>query len=325
MLHQWPAAAPARALAIVATSPAAPNAPVPQATATPTRTPTPVNIGNFIWSDLNGNGIQNAGEPGLAGVTVQLWTPNKATLLDAATTDDQGKYTVTAPLPGDYRVRVVLPAGGVFTLKDQGVDDMVDSDINTAGGDFGFTEIFTLASNVISTTIFDAGIYLPTTPTPTRTPTPISLGNFIWHDLNGDGVQTAGEPGIGGVTVQLWNSAKTELLASATSNSGGIYLLIAPLAGDYRIRVVAPPGASFALKGQGAATLDSDINRVGADVGFTEIFTIGSNVISINSIDAGLLNVQPSPTPTETATSQATPTQTATPSTAKIYLPLAQR
>ena len=40
--------------------------------ATATRTPTPVNIGNFIWDDLDSDGIQDVGEPGLPGITVQL-------------------------------------------------------------------------------------------------------------------------------------------------------------------------------------------------------------------------------------------------------------
>jgi hypothetical protein len=30
------------------------------------------SLGDFVWIDLNGNGIQNAGEPGLNGVTVNL-------------------------------------------------------------------------------------------------------------------------------------------------------------------------------------------------------------------------------------------------------------
>ena len=32
----------------------------------------PVTIGDFVWNDTNGNGIQDAGEPGISGVTVTL-------------------------------------------------------------------------------------------------------------------------------------------------------------------------------------------------------------------------------------------------------------
>jgi len=32
---------------------------------------------------------------------------------------------------------------------------------------------------------------------------PVSIGSFIWQDVNGDGIQDASEPGISGVLVDL--------------------------------------------------------------------------------------------------------------------------
>jgi hypothetical protein len=293
---------------------------LPPGSPTPTRTPTPINIGNFVWNDLNGNGVQNAGEPGLVGITVQLWNAAKTDLIDSAVTNASGSYAVTAPVPGDYRIRVLLPAGAIFTLKDQGGDNQLDSDINPSGADSGFTDIFNLANNVISTTIMDAGIRPPPgSPTPTRTPTPINIGNFVWNDLNSNGVQNAGEPGLNGITVQLWNAAKTQLLDSAVTNSNGGYSVVAPLPGDYRIRVLAPTGAIFTLKDQGGDDLlDSDINWIGDDTGFSDAFTLASNVISITRMDAGLRNVPATPTMTATSTRTATPV----PGPEKAFLPL---
>jgi hypothetical protein len=277
----------------------------PPGSPTPTRTPTPINIGNFVWNDLDGDGIQDTGEPGLNGITVQLWNAAKTQLIDSAVTNASGIYAVTAPVPGDYRIRVVLPgAGYIFTLKDQGGDDLKDSDINWIGSDTGFSDIFNLASNVISITTKDAGIRPPPgSPTPTRTPTPINIGNFVWNDLNGNGIQDSGEPGLNGITVQLWNAAKTQLIDSAVTSASGIYALTAPLPGDYRIRVLAPTGAIFTLKDQGGDdTGDSDINWIGDDAGFSDVFNLASNVISITKMDAGLRNVPATPTMTATAT-----------------------
>ena len=53
--------------------------------ATSTRTPTPINLGNFVWDDLDADGVQDAGEPGVVGVTVQLWDPALTALIDSAT------------------------------------------------------------------------------------------------------------------------------------------------------------------------------------------------------------------------------------------------
>ena len=111
-------------------------------------------------------------------------------------------------------MRVVLPsAGDQFSPKDNAAaGDQLDSDINPSGASLGFTDIYTFASNLISITTIDAGLIVFRTPTPTRTPTPINVGNFVWDDLDQDGRQDAGEPGLAGITVQLWNGAKTQLL-----------------------------------------------------------------------------------------------------------------
>jgi hypothetical protein len=68
--------------------------------------------------------------------------------------------------------------------------------------------------------------------------------------------------------------------------------LIAPLPGDYRIRVVLPNESdTFSPKDQagGDDQLDSDINPNGANLGFTDVYTFGSNLISITTIDAGII------------------------------------
>lgn len=279
---------------------------------TPTRTPTPINIGNFVWDDRDHDGRQDVGENGLAGVTVQLWNASKTALIDSTVTNASGSYTLIAPIPGDYRVRVLLPAASdQFSPKDAIEDDLLDSDINPTGVNSGFTDIITLPSNVISTTKWDAGIIKFYTPTPTRTPTPINVGNFVWNDLDQDGVQDPGEPGLVGITVQLWNSAASNLITSTTTNANGNYTLVAPLPGDYRVRVLAPNGADFSPKDQGDNLYDSDFNPSGSSFfGFTDIITLPANLISITTIDAGLIHVPATNTPTKTPLVSSTPTPT---------------
>ena len=72
-------------------------------------------IHGIVWNDLNGNGVQDAGEPALAGQTVYLDT-NQNGQLDAgepvATTAADGSYAFTGLSAGTFNVRVVLPSSG---------------------------------------------------------------------------------------------------------------------------------------------------------------------------------------------------------------------
>ena len=54
-------------------------------------TSAPIEIGNRVWSDTNGNGIQDPGEAGIAVVTVQLLS-GTGTVIARATTDSKGEY-----------------------------------------------------------------------------------------------------------------------------------------------------------------------------------------------------------------------------------------
>jgi len=52
---------------------------------------------------------------------------------------------------------------------------------------------------------------------------PIEIGNRVWEDTDGDGVQDPGEPGVSGVTVELQDAGGT-LIASATTDANGNYI-----------------------------------------------------------------------------------------------------
>ncbi|SDD91444.1 SdrD B-like domain-containing protein [Aquimonas voraii] len=243
-------------------------------------TPPMANVGNFVWRDLNRNGVQDSGEPGIPDVTVQLWNGARTQLLASTTTNANGIYTLQGENGIALRVRALLPDASLrFSPMDAGGDDTRDSDIFPSGSEAGFTASFTLASNVISNTSFDIGM---------MTPAMANLGNRVWEDFDGDGVQGAGEPGLAGVTMQLWNSAMTQLLDSTTTDANGIYTLITPEPGDYRLRALLPVGFTRSPKDQGGDdTRDSDFNT-GVPIGFTDIYTIAPNLISITSIDAGM-------------------------------------
>jgi hypothetical protein len=139
------------------------------------------SISDFVWEDENGNGVQDNGEPGLVDVTVNLLNAN--TLAQIATTDTiaGGIYAFNDLLPGDYIVEFEPPNDFVFTKRDQGNDDTVDSDADRVTGRTG---TIALGANETNNTV-DAGLFRP-----------VEVTGDIFDDLDGDGINEAGEDGV---------------------------------------------------------------------------------------------------------------------------------
>jgi len=93
------------------------------------------SLGDRVWEDTNKNGLQDAGEQGIANVTVKLYDCS-GTLLATTTTDANGFYHFTNLTPGDYSVMFVKPSGYVITVKDANSNgsDASDSDADLTTG-----------------------------------------------------------------------------------------------------------------------------------------------------------------------------------------------
>src|ERR1019366_4205678 len=63
-------------------------------------------IGDFVWYDANGNGCQDAGEPGIPGVKVDLYASCgiSGTPMTSTMTDTTGHYLFSGLCPGQYTV-----------------------------------------------------------------------------------------------------------------------------------------------------------------------------------------------------------------------------
>ena len=115
-------------------------------------------IGDFVWNDLDVDGIQDEGEPGIEGVIVNLYASDGTTLIATATTDADGYYAFTGLESGSYIVEFVKPEGHDPTLQDQGTDDALDSDADPTTGR---TAVIIWTAGETITTI-DAGFFVPT-------------------------------------------------------------------------------------------------------------------------------------------------------------------
>ncbi|WP_141508950.1 SdrD B-like domain-containing protein, partial [Candidatus Chloroploca asiatica] len=206
-------------------------------------------LGDRVWDDRNGNGVQDAGEPGVPNVRLDLngETGAGATVTLTTTTDASGIYTFTNLVPGTYTVTVTAPAGYRLTAQNQGGNDATDSDADPTTGVMARTDI---TSGELDNT-WDAGLYRPA-----------SIGNFVWLDRNANGVQDAGEPGVAGVTLTLTGTDGLNALVTAitTTNASGFYSFTGLLPGVYTVTATLPDGYRFTVTGRGTSATDSDAN-----------------------------------------------------------------
>lgn len=100
-----------------------------------------------------------------------------------------------------------------------------------------------------------------------------SVGDFVWFDMNGDGIQDMDEPGLGGIRVVLRDSTGTELAAQST-DMNGMYLFEDLLQGVYTVEVTQRNDLlpTFDLDGgldnEAMFTLPPGVDKRDVDFGF---------------------------------------------------------
>lgn len=224
------------------------------------------HVGDKVWNDLDMDGIQDTGESGIAGVTVKLYD-NSGNYIKTTTTDTNGLYNFAVSRGLSYKVVFVLPDGYTFSPKNVGSDRTLDSDANQSNG---MTDCIYIARSVFYRK-WDAGMYQTA-----------SIGNYVWNDVNNNGVQDGDEPGIFGVEVQLYNEAG--YVSSVTTDSTGFYEFTGLTPGEYVLLFVKPDGYVYSPSGQGSSATDSDVVKPS---GSTAKITLAAGEYN-NEIDAGL-------------------------------------
>ncbi|MCC6612838.1 MAG: isopeptide-forming domain-containing fimbrial protein [Anaerolineae bacterium] len=229
------------------------------------------SIGDRVWRDDDGDGVQDAGEPGIAGLTVTLAGTDSFgnTVTRTTTTGANGAYTF-ANLPASdgtgYTVTVTTPPAGMVTTYD------------LDGTGTAHTAVATLAAGAARTDV-DFG-YQGTG----------SIGDRVWRDDDGDGVQDAGEPGITGVTVTLTgtDSSGTAVSFTTTTGADGAYNFANVPSSNgtgYTVTVTPPAGLAptydldgIATANAAVATLAAGETRTDVDFGYRGTGSIGDRV-----------------------------------------------
>ena len=238
----------------------------------PTCIPLLASVGDLLWKDLNGNGQQEAGEFGVEGVLVNLFDCND-NLIRSTTTDENGYYLFEFLIPGDYYIEFdtsTLPAGCAFTLMDQASDEL-DSDVNLEG----VTECFTLSAAEHNETI-DAGI-LPLA----------KIGDRVWQDCDGDGIQDPDELGLPAIEVFLYDESGV-LVSFTETDANGYYLFDLVYPGLYYVEFETPGDYLFTIANQGMDTgQDSDVDEMIGE-GTTSLIDLSAGECNLNAADAGM-------------------------------------
>lgn len=164
----------------------------------------PSTIQGTVFEDVNGNGEQDAGEPGIQGVMVKLEDGISGTI----TTGPNGDYSFSLGWSGYYTVTAMTPTGYMNTTPEVVVAHLTGSS-QEAIVDFGYRGIGTIRG-----TVFD--------------------------DRNINGMQDEGEPGISGVSIALLQDDAT--IDTTTTDEDGSYAFTSVLLGDYLVEETDLPG-----------------------------------------------------------------------------------
>lgn len=239
-------------------------------TDTGTVTITKSSIAGIVYNDQNDNGVINASEHGIAGVTITLTgTDNWGNVINkVVVTDVDGAYLVDD-----------LPAGANYTITEThpaNFSDGLESKDGNIINNSRITDVITtivLPTNTAITNYNFAELALA------------SLQGGVWHDLNNDGHRDAGETiGIANATITLTG---TETISSkvvnfsAITDANGDYQFSHLTAGNYNITETQPItwGDGDEQLGSAGGTKNNDdfsniglgVNQSGVNYNFGEL------------------------------------------------------
>lgn len=221
----------------------------------------PAAIGDYVWYDADGDGIEDVGEPGIANVQLALYRDDDGsgiisagdTLVTTTLTSADGGYLFAGLGDGTYLVQVLAAGGpleGLAHVVGNQSQPEPTAPINVSGGyvyrdaDFGYRRIPAVGQAII--------------------------GGRVWYDGNTDQLQQPGEPGVAGVQICATPSGGGAATC-ATSDAAGRYLLAVPF-GSYALAPTGgiPPGVTLATPSPRIVVAAAGQQILSVDFGYRE-------------------------------------------------------
>ncbi|NPA28207.1 MAG: hypothetical protein GXN91_04100, partial [Epsilonproteobacteria bacterium] len=257
----------------------------------------PIEIGDRVWLDSNGNGIQDAGERGIAGVKLLLSEGlDCSNVVDRVTTDSEGKYLFRNLKPNfDYTicidesqfkrgrgVRGTPLEDLIITTPNRG-EDRVNSDAEVGSNGQAIIRVQT-RNHGENNHNYDIGC-VGDGALPADTTSGASIGDYVWYDKNINGIQDPDEYGIGYIKVYLLDE-NNNVLQETRTDLQGKYLFENLTPGVYKIQIALPRNYPyFTLQNQGDESKDSDVNP---KTGISDPITLSEGE-HYRDLDAGLV------------------------------------
>lgn len=228
-----------------------------------------VTIDSRVWEDMDGNGVYENSEPGLTNVTVNVHDIN-GQVMYSDNTNSFGLYYIDRIFPQSYYLS--FQVNGIYenTVEYQGTNTLIDSDVT---GEFGnnTTKLLNFQQGEYIEDLF-AGYYRMS-----------HVGRYIWHDLNANGIQESGEPGLNGFELSILkfqNGFWVLVDDQYTNNNGEFDFEVAP--GTYRLSISDMPNSFVSTMNDmgNNETLDSDFNQTDLNTSDFEL-TSGSEKMDL--------------------------------------------
>ena len=183
----------------------------------------PGTVEGAVFADRNDNGVRDAGEDGLPGVTVRLVSEEGEEAFRAEIGED-GQYLFDAVMPGRYYVEYIMPENAVIARTAENGNRI------SGEGTVGRTDSFDFVTGGYEKAPLCGALTLG------------RIQGVAYQDHNGNGTQDSGEETLAGMTVKMIPSRGELEEAEVVTGEDGTFELAGLRPDLYTLQAVCPEG-----------------------------------------------------------------------------------